>query len=705
MRRIAVIVAAIFAALVLVAVIAPNFIPESVYRERIIEAVRTSTGRDLKIAGDIDLAIFPTVRVKASGVSLSNAQGFGADQFASMKQLEAGVKLLPLLSKKVEFTRFILVEPTIALEIDEQGRNNWTFESTKSAHIEDAAPASAPAKREGEGGALEGDVNLGKIELVDGLVTYADRQKGEHWEARDINITVALESLDKPLEVDGAAVWKGHKIALELDADNPRGLTTSAGSALKLNVSSDLFDAKFDGRGASADALSVAGAVDLDVKSVRNLIAWTGEPLAPGDGFGPLKLSGKVSYGDGKAAFDNAKIKFDKIEGEGAVSVNTSSDKPYLKGVLKVDTLDVTPYIATSSGDTKGAAQGDGAAPGAAPAQGGQGWSTAPIDLSGLRAANADFNFEAKTVLINKIKLSDSQVAAQLKNGVLNVDLSKLSLYGGTGLAKVKLDGSGSVPRIATDLNFTGIAIEPLLSDAADFNRLTGTGNLTLNIVSTGASQKAIADNLGGAGALKLTDGAVKGINLAAMVRNVSGAFVTGGSGAQQTDFAELTGTYQITNGILANKDLEMLNPLLRLSGAGTANIGARTVDYTIVPKAVATTEGQGGKTDLGGISVPVKITGSWDNLKFAPDPKALLENALGGLNAAKEGGTDPLKGALKGLIGQPPAAKAPAADAGKAPAGDAAAPADAATPAEKKPEPAPEDPAQKLLKGIMGGQ
>lgn len=698
MRRIAVIAAAIIAAFILIALIAPNFIPEAVYRERIIEAVRASTGRDLKIAGDIDLSIFPTLRVKASGVSLSNAQGFGSDQFASMKQLEAGVKLLPLLGKKVEFTRFILVDPTIALEIDEQGHNNWTFESTEGKGEKKAAePEKTAEPAKSKGGAAIGDVNLGKIELVNGLVTYADRQKGEHWEARNINITVTLESLDKPLEVDGAAVWKGRKVAVELNADNPRGLMTAAGSALKLKVNSDLFDVKFDGKGASDKAMTVTGAADLDVKSVRDLIAWVGEPLAKGDGFGPLKLSGNVSYGDGKAAFENAKIKFDNIEGEGAINIDTTGDKPYLKGALKVDTLDVTPYMAKDTKSEVAPSSGD-AASGAAPAQGDKGWSTAPIDLSSLRAANADFNFEAKKVLIDKIKLADSVIAAQLKNGILNVDLSKLSLYGGTGLAKIKLDGSTNVPKIATDLNFQSIAVEPLLTDAASFTRLSGTGNLTLNITATGTSQKAMAQSVGGNGSLKLTDGAIKGINLAAMVRNISGAFVTGPGSTQQTDFAELSGTYQIVNGVLANKDLQLLNPLLRIAGAGTADIGARTVNYTVVPKAVASTEGQGGKNDLTGISVPVKITGSWDNLKFAPDPKALLENALTGFEGAKSGGTDPLKGALKGLIGQPPETKS--SDDGKTSSGDAKS-----TDGETTTAPATEDPAQKLLKGILGGQ
>jgi AsmA protein len=176
------------------------------------------------------------------------------------------------------------------------------------------------------------------------------------------------------------------------------------------------------------------------------------------------------------------------------------------------------------------------------------------------------------------------------------------------------------------------------------------------------------------------------------MVRNVTGAFagqIPGGE-EQKTDFASLGGTWTIASGVLHNSDMELLNPLIRVQGSGTADIGNKTVNYVIVPKAVASVEGQGGKTDLTGVSVPVRVTGPWSHLTFAPDPKGLLEGALKGMTDAQNAGQDPLKGALKGLIGQPGAKtdqqQPPAQDGTQAP-------------------PKKEKPAEKLLKGILGGQ
>src|SRR5262249_24583503 len=133
------------------------------------------------------------------------------------------------------------------------------------------------------------------------------------------------------------------------------------------------------------------------------------------------------------------------------------------------------------------------------------------------------------------------------------------------------------------------------------------------------------------------------------------------------------------------NNDLQLLNPLLRITGQGTSNLVNRTVDYYFVPKAVASIEGQGGKTDLTGVSVPVRVTGSWDNLSFAPDPKAMLQGAVKGVTDALGAGENPLKGALQGVLGK---------SGGKKPAEGQPAPSGQD---QKK------DAAEQLLKGILG--
>ena len=71
------------------------------------------------------------------------------------------------------------------------------------------------------------------------------------------------------------------------------------------------------------------------------------------------------------------------------------------------------------------------------------------------------------------------------------------------------------------------------------------------------------------------------------MVRNAEGAFLNPEAGqTRKTDFAELGGTFTVKQGILANDDMHLQAPALRIGGRGTVDLPKRTLDYRIEPKA-----------------------------------------------------------------------------------------------------------------------
>jgi AsmA protein len=201
-----------------------------------------------------------------------------------------------------------------------------------------------------------------------------------------------------------------------------------------------------------------------------------------------------------------------------------------------------------------------------------------------------------------------------------------------------------------------GISAEPLLTDAAKFDRLAGTGQFEISVSTRGKSERAMVQALNGTGAVKFVDGAIKGVNLAAMVRNVKSAFAPGGTGdTQKTDFAELSGTFRIEKGILRNNDLKLLNPLIRLAGTGTSDLPKRTVDYRVEPKVVGSLKGQGAEGEAKGIMVPVIVKGPWHDLKYRPDLAALVGGAAKDPAKALEGAKETLKDpgkTLKKLFG-----------------------------------------------------
>lgn len=690
---------AIFVGLVLIvvalAVALPFIIPADAYKPRIVALVKSQTGRDLTINGDISFAFFPQLALKVNDVRFSNAPWGRDPDMATMKELRATLKIMPLFRGEVEIGSFVLVDPVIHLEVSRDGTPNWQFAPQKTV----AAPETNPAdKNAGSGGRTIKQVRLGDISIANGTATYVNAQTAATFALNEINLDISLPSLDDPFAANGSAMWQGDKVAIELAAERPRAFVEGGKSPVALKITAPKFNATYQGDLQALGGVVFGGNVDLAVPSVRELAKWVGNPMPAGGGFGPLTIKGVASGNGNKFAFSKAEIGFDGMSATGNMNVATGGARPRLTGQLALDKIDVNTYLAGESGDastgTSSSASGSSDA----------GWSNEPINMSGLKAVDADLALSANEILVQKIKIGASALHLGLNGGVLTANLSKLALYDGTGQGKLTLNGASAMPQLAASFGISGVSAGPLLTDAAGFSRLEGKSAINFDITTSGRSQRAMVSALNGNGAMKFTNGAIKGINIAGLVRNVLGAATTGwqSGGSQDTDFSELGGTFTITNGILSNNDLKMLSPLVRIAGSGTVNMPDKTLKYRIEPKLAATLEGQGGNADVKGIEVPIIVEGPWASPRFRPDLQSMLsnpQNTLDTINTIKkEGG----KGLLKSLMGQPAETAAPAEET---------APASGAAPSEAAPSatadgastpPARQTPAD-ALQGLFG--
>ena len=301
-----------------------------------------------------------------------------------------------------------------------------------------------------------------------------------------------------------------------------------------------------------------------------------------------------------------------------------------------------------------GSSSGGQGAPSSGGASGSTGWSDAPIDLSGLKAIDTDLKLSVDEILFQELTIGKSALDVLMNGGKLTAKLTELALYEGSGVGQLVLDGSGATPSVGANFNLSGLSAYPFLKDAAAFERIEGLGAFNFDVTTRGKSQKAMMSALNGSGAVTFTDGAIRGINIAQLSRNVFAAATSGweSGGAQSTDFSELGGTFSITRGILTNNDFKMLGPLVRVTGKGTVNMPDQTLNYRVEPKLAATLEGQGGSGDVTGIEVPIVISGPWSNPSFTPDLAAIISNPDGikdVIDSVKEDGG---KGLLQGILG-----------------------------------------------------
>ncbi|WP_120495975.1 AsmA family protein [Kiloniella sp. EL199] len=628
-----------------VLLVAPFFISLEDYKPEIAAKAKEATGRDLKIGGKISLSLFPTVAVEINDVALSNYEQGQSKDMVTLEQMALELQVMPLLSSEVVIDRFVLVKPIINLEVDAAGKPNWELEGAQTS-VDDTAASESSDASDGSNGSSLGGLSLGDVRIENGELHFTDLSSGTKEDIEALNLEVSLKALNQPLSLDGRLDWKAETINLKADVANLEGLMNGGSTALEASVNSSPVNFSFNGTAQQASAFALAGALDLDVPSVKGLTDWVGAPIERQneETFGPLSVKGQLDLKGPVIAFDDVSLAFDALTAQGALKIDSSGTVPSIVAALSTGVLDITPYLPPESSATADATSGStsgGAATGQN-ARADQGWSDEPIDFSGLKAVNADLALKSEGVKVRKITIGVSELGILLQGGKLTADLKQLALYDGQARGKVILDSSKATPTTAINFDLSGVQAEPLLSDSADFEKLLGTLNSKASLTTQGVSQKAMVSNLNGNGDFIFKDGAVKGVNIPGLIRNVSlDALQNSFDEAQSTDFAELSGTYTIQQGVVNNQDLSMIAPLFRLSGKGTVPMPPKTLNYRIEPKLVGDLEGQGGDTGAKGLAVPLMITGSWSDPKIAPDLAGALTDQLKDPSALIEGVTN----------------------------------------------------------------
>ena len=218
--------AVVFAVLIVAAVVAIKSIDVNRYKGLITEQAKAVTGRELKIAGNLDLRIGLTPAVVVEDMSFANASWGSRPEMVKLRRLEVEVAVLPLIFRQIQVNRLILVQPDILLETDATGIGNWSF----------GALATPPLPTQPTGGktALPA-VAVQKVRIEKGTLTYRD------WKNRRAT-TVAIERLDlegkdfgSPLTIDLAASYNG----------KPFTLAGAVGAIAELQAPSKPYPVKF----------------------------------------------------------------------------------------------------------------------------------------------------------------------------------------------------------------------------------------------------------------------------------------------------------------------------------------------------------------------------------------------------------------------------------------------------------------------------
>ena len=330
--KIAGIAAAVLVGLIILVLVVVNLIPGEYYKTLIISGVRSATGRELTIEGDLDISLFTTFTFKTSGIKFSNAEWGSRPHMVFVENIEGELVLFPLLRSVLEAT-LVVDKPVLLLETQSSGQGNWQF-----------GDLAEDAEKETEsGGGLLLRLLIRKLHLNGTRVAFIDGKSGKQFDFESEKLLVGTSEDGLTVDVTG----KFNNI--------PLGLTGGLDHA-EFFIDNPLAKVEFDGYFGDTK-LVVRGTVgplsptfDLDVTlamdtdSVAAFSPLVGKDLPK---LGPVSISVKLIGKEGKYAISNLLAKLDDktLSAEAAGSLADLTALDGLKLTARVDTSHLTEIL------------------------------------------------------------------------------------------------------------------------------------------------------------------------------------------------------------------------------------------------------------------------------------------------------------------------------------------------------------------------
>jgi uncharacterized protein involved in outer membrane biogenesis len=305
-----------------------SFDPDSL-KPRIVAAVKQQTGRDLTLQGPIRLGLSLQPTLTIQGVAFANPPGFSRPDMATLDRLDLKLSLIPLLSRRVEIDRLVLVKPDILLETNAKGQHNWQFTPTAAETTPQPGPAAAqdPAQEK-----TPTRITVAAVQIADGTVAMRDAATGQNTVVGLKSLEASAASPDANLHVAATATYNGAPFTAAGEFGPLTRLQDPGGSTpWPVQLSLEAVGAKLAVNGAFAKPLEGRGYAIKLAANIPDLAALS--PFLPGK---PLPTLHDITV---SAQLADVGAKLPEISGL-ALHVGPSDLTTTVAG-LKLDKLDV----------------------------------------------------------------------------------------------------------------------------------------------------------------------------------------------------------------------------------------------------------------------------------------------------------------------------------------------------------------------------
>jgi AsmA protein len=651
-------VAAVLAIFALGAIFLVLFFDPNDYRDDLAEAVKERTGRDLMIEGDVSLAFFPWLAIDIGNTTLGNAPGFGDTPFARFDRATLSIRLLPLLFRQdVAIGTADLESLELNLQVNSEGRSNWDDFLGDEDQADDEVD-------EGKGKAFE----VSGVDVSNTTITFDDRHSGDTYVLSNMNMQLGRVSDDgKPVPANGAFHFdlqpNGISGDIELDSvlsfDLGEGLVTVddlsiegviegiATSPTRLQFETDGIEVQTENRVVTIQPLDLtllgidihadvepfsyegsvepSAAIQIDAFSPRSVmhlleveIPETADPVA----LSSVIVDAKAAVKSKVIELSNVTIKLDDTTFKGDLAVPRTASGGY-RFNLSADRIDLDRYMAPA--DAAAAETAGESAP-----------TEIPADL--IRPLNARGDLRVATALLSGMQFENVVLGLNTANGRMRIHPITADLFGGSYNGDVRIDAAKATSVISVDEKVQAVNLADLAGAMFNKENITGSISGAFKLTGRGNDLAAIQRSLDGNMSFELSDGAYEGTDIWYEMRRAR-AMIKGGEAPEpelpaRTQFSSVKATGVVTDGVMQNNDLIAELPFMRLSGRGSVDFAAATVDYDLTARVLERPESLQGVTaeeldDFTEAVIPLKITGPLASPSVKPNVERLLRDRV----------------------------------------------------------------------------
>src|SRR5271166_5804640 len=200
-----------------------------------------------------------------------------------------------------------------------------------------------------------------------------------------------------------------------------------------------------------------------------------------------------------------------------------------------------------------------------------------------LQAATGSGSIAVGSILYQQTELTNVHSNVQLNHGVIQLNPLTAQIFGGQGAGSITIDTRPATTTYAVNAKLSGVDANRMLSAISSvkdtiYGTLSGTPNVTFATPPSGDIVQTLNGTLG----LNLTNGKITKFDL---VHDLSKIGKFGGAGTEAkgyTAISQMTGTFNLHNGIAQTNDLKAALDVGTMAGTGTINLVSQDLNLHV---------------------------------------------------------------------------------------------------------------------------